>query len=129
MVEPRRAKEIARQIGVSVATVHKVISQYNRKGAIAIETNGSGGRRNYYLTLEEEKKFLAKFFNEASKGKIPTITKIKLAYEQKVGTTVNKTTIYRLLNRHEWRKIVPRSRHPKSPESEQSEFKKTLVFK
>ncbi len=129
MVEPRKAREIAQQIGVSVATVHRVISQYNRKGALAIETVGSGGRRNCYLTIEEEKEFLVKFWDEAVKGRIPTVTEIKLAYEEKVGTIVNKTTIYRLLNRHQWRKIVPRSSHPKSKKSDQLEFKKTLLLK
>ncbi len=129
MVEPRTAKEIAQQIGVSVPTVHKVISQYNRQGIMAIETNGSGGRRNCYLSLEEEKDFLETFFARAAKGQIPTITEIKLAYEQKIGKKVHKTTIYRLLDRHKWRKIIPRLNHPKSKELEQSELKKTSIHK
>ncbi|MDJ0726405.1 MAG: winged helix-turn-helix domain-containing protein [Prochloraceae cyanobacterium] len=124
MVEPRTAKEIAQQIGISVPTVHKVISQYNRQGARAIETNGSGGRRNCYLSLKAEKEFLETFFARAARGQIPTIKEIKLSYEQKIGKKVHKTTIYRLLDRHKWRKIVPRSNHPKSKETEQLEFKK-----
>jgi hypothetical protein len=42
-----------------------------------------------------------------------------------VGQTVHKTTIYRLLERHEWRKIVSRQSHPKVNEQEQEAFKKT----
>jgi transposase len=40
---------IAKQTGVSVGTVHKVISQYNQLGVAALETPGKGGRYNSYL--------------------------------------------------------------------------------
>ncbi len=33
---------------------------------------------------------------------------IKISYEQLVGHPVHKATIYRLLDRYQWRKIVPR---------------------
>jgi transposase len=46
---------------VSVGTVHKVICEYNRKGAEALSTPGKGGRRNQYLTQEQEKAFLETF--------------------------------------------------------------------
>src|SRR5919201_5872865 len=48
LVEPRKAEEIARHCGVSKATVHDVISRYNRLGVAAIETPGKGGRRHQY---------------------------------------------------------------------------------
>jgi Winged helix-turn helix len=34
--------------------------------------------------------------------------------------------MYRLLNRHGWRKLVPRPVHPKANKEEQEQFKKTL---
>ncbi len=61
LIDPRRAQEIAQHTGVSVGTVHKVICEYNRKGAEALSTPGKGGRRNQYLTLEQEKAFLETF--------------------------------------------------------------------
>jgi transposase len=63
---PDPAAEIAKQTGVSVATVHKVISQYNQMGVTALETAGKGGRYNSYLTQEQEKGFLGKFFEQAA---------------------------------------------------------------
>jgi DNA-binding transcriptional regulator LsrR (DeoR family) len=42
-VDPRRASEIAKQTGVSIPTVRRVIASYNREGPVAIETPGSGG--------------------------------------------------------------------------------------
>jgi len=127
LVDPRSAKEIATHTGMSVASVHKVISEYNQLGATAIETPGKGGRRNYYLSLAHEKEFLASFFKKAASGQIATATEIKLAYEKLVGQTVHKTTIYRLLDRHQWRKIVPRPCHVKANQHEQEAFKKTFT--
>ena len=40
LAQPRKAEEIARHCGVSKATVHQVISTYNRLGVVAVETPG-----------------------------------------------------------------------------------------
>ena len=40
LIEPRKAEEIARHCGASKATVHDVISRYNRLGVAAVETVG-----------------------------------------------------------------------------------------
>jgi transposase len=79
LIEPRKAEEIAKHCGVSKATVHQVISTYNRLGVEAVETAGRGGRRHEYLSVEEEKQFLAPFFARARSGEIATATEVKLA--------------------------------------------------
>ena len=129
LVEPRKAEEIARHCGVSKATVHEVISTYNRLGAAAVETAGKGGRRHEYLTLEEEAQFLAPFFARAEQGLLTTTAEIWRAFEARVGHHVDDSTIYRLLNRHGWRKLMPRPRHPKADPQAQEHFKKTLKRK
>jgi transposase len=126
LVAPRKAEEIALHTGVSATTVHRVISTYNRVGPAALETPGKGGRRHQYLTLEEEKAFLAPFFTQAENGEIATSAQIQCAFEAKVGHEVDESTIYRLLNRHGWRKLMPRPRHPQADPQEQAQFKKTL---
>ncbi len=126
LVEPRKAEEIARHCGVSKGMVHQVISTSNRFGVGAIETPGKGGRRHQYLTFSEEKEFLAPLFTQAESGKIATVGQIQRAYEATVGHKVDESTIYRLLNRHGWRKLMPRPRHPQADLQEQEEFKKTL---
>ena len=124
LVEPRKAEEIARHCGVSKATVHDVISTYNRLGVAAVETAGKGGRRHQYLTLEEEKQFLAPFFARAEEGLLATTAEIWQAFESRVGHHVDDSTIYRLLRRHGWRKLMPRPRHPKADPQAQDQFKK-----
>lgn len=123
---PRSAEEIAKPLAVSVSLVHKTISEYNRYGATAIETKGKGGRRNSYLTLDEEREFMKGFILKAQKGYIATAGEIKEALEKIIGMTVHKTTIYRLLERNGWRKVVPLPHHPKKDKQAQEDFKKTL---
>src|SRR5881398_1103449 len=125
LVQPRKAEDIARHCGVSKATVHQVISTYNRFGVAAIETPGKGGRRHQYLTWGEEQAFLAPFFSRAERGEIATAGEIQRAFEAQVGHEVHKSTISRLLKRHRWRKPVPRPVHPKASPEAQEQFKKT----
>lgn len=125
LVDPREAAQIAKHCGVSKETVHHLISAYNRRGVAAVETPGKGGRRHQHLTLEQEQQFLAPFFAQAQVGTISTAAEIKQAFEALVGQEVAESTMYRLLNRHGWRKLVPRPVHPKADPAEQATFKKT----
>lgn len=93
LVEPGKAQDIARHCGVSKATVHAVIASYNRQGAAAVETAGKGGRRSGYLSLQEEREFLAPFFGRAEKGELATTEEIWQAFEARVGQQVDDSTI------------------------------------
>ena len=126
LVDPRPASAIATHVGVSVDTVHQVISKYKRFGVAAVETAGKGGRHKEDLTIEQERQVLAPFFARAQTGEIATAGEIKRAFEAQVGHEVDESTIYRLLTRHGWRKLVPRPVHPKASKEEQDQFKKTL---
>lgn len=125
LIAPRKAEEIAKHTGGSVTTVRRVISTYNRMGLAAIETPGTGGRRHEYMTLEQERTFLQPFFARAEAGEIATAEQIQQAFEAQVRHPVHISSIYRLLDRHGWRKLLPRPRHPKANAEEQATFKKT----
>ena len=123
-IDPRHAKDIALHTGLAKQTVHNLVSQYNRLGLTAIETPGKGGRYKAYLSLEEEREFLEPFKEKALTGKIATAAEIKKALEEHLGHKVHKSTVYRLLKRQGWRKIVPRPYHVQSKKEEQEAFKK-----
>jgi transposase len=125
LVDPQPAEAIALHCGVAKDTVHKLISHYNRFGLAAIETPGKGGRKRFYLTIKQEEQFLQPFFDRAAKGEIATCAEIHTAYEARIDGSVDESTIYRLLARHGWRKVVPRPKHPKADRQKQEEFKKT----
>lgn len=70
LVEPRSAEEIARHCGVSKATVHAVISRYNRLGVAAIETSGKGGRRRHISPWKKKKHSSLPFLRKPSVGRL-----------------------------------------------------------
>ncbi|MCF2152051.1 winged helix-turn-helix domain-containing protein [Desmonostoc muscorum LEGE 12446] len=127
IADPRTAAEIALHVGVSKGFVRKIIQQYNRQGEVGSSTPGKGGRHNCYLSWEQEKELIDSFKEKARRGQVATAMQIKLAYEKEYGFPVHKTTIYRLLERHQWRKIVPRPTHPKKDPNAVDEFKKTFL--
>lgn len=129
LVNPKPAKEIALDVGLSTQTVHNLISTYNRFGPSSVEVSGRGQRQRAYLTKAEEIEFLKPFIAKAEKGEIATILIIKKSLELLLGFQVNKSTVYRLLERNGWRKIVPRPKHPKRDIEQQKSFKKTLEKK
>jgi transposase len=101
-------------------------SKYQKTGEAALLVSTRGGRHRENLSLEEEKELLGPFFEKSKAGGILIVKEIKLAYEGKVGGKVPKSTIYRMLARHGWRKVSPRPHHPKADPVKQEEFKKKL---
>jgi transposase len=104
---------MALHTGVSATTVHRIIARYNRLGPAVIEQSAKGGRHHEYLTLEQEQAFLQPFFARAQRGEMATVEQIQQAFEGHVQQEVHVNTIYRLLHRHGWRKLAPRSRQRK----------------
>jgi hypothetical protein len=73
-----------------------------------------GGRRRELLSLEEEKRFVQRWINKAKGGRALAVTAIHLAFEKRIGKRVPKSTIYRMLGRHGWPKITPKTRGAKA---------------
>ena len=117
--------EVALAVGFSPATVKKLWSQYFSGGEEVLIGQGRGGRRRANLSLEEEQKLLVHFFDKAESGEVLVVNEVKAAYEKAVKLTVPKSTVYRMLARHGWRKIAPRPRHPKADPQKMEAFKKT----
>ena len=125
VVDPAPAQDIASRLGVSVFTVRDLIEAYNRYGPDALETTGKGRRQHAYLSVDEERTLLAPFLEESQAGHIAIARRIKNAFEDAIGHPVAASTLYRLLHRHQWRKVVPRPKNPQSSKAAQDTFKKT----
>jgi transposase len=117
-------KEIARVLDWNVNTIRITQRDFIARGSKAFVEEKRGGRRRQLMSVEEEKLFLASYANLADSASILVINEIKTALEKQLGRTVHKTTVYRLLRRHGWRKIVPRPKHPKQNEEAVDAFKK-----
>lgn len=118
------ASEIADIIGISVYSVNKWVSQYNRKGVESIYAKPRGGRRSSFLTWQQEEELLKELSERANEGLLVMIKMVKAEIEQRLQHQVSKDYPYDLLHRHGWRRIAPRPKHPKQDPALQAEFKK-----
>ena len=119
------ADQVATAIGWHPNSVRKLQARYFKEGDAALKRGGKGGRYYQNLTLEEERQLLQEFLAQSERGGILAVSRVQAAYEQALGRKVPKSTVYRMLARHGWRKVVPRPRHPKSDAVTQTAFKKT----
>ena len=119
------AAEIAQLLGWSTATVHVMHSRWAKEGEAIFDVRGRGGRHRQHLTQAQETELLKPFVERAETGGMLSVAEIQQAYEERTGKAVARSTVYRLLERHGWRKIMPRPRHPKADVAAQAAFKKT----
>ena len=115
--------QVALAVGFSPATVRKLWSLYLCAGEEILVGQRRGGRRRANLSEQEEKELLAHFFGKVKKGQILVVNEVKAAYEEAVGHSVPKSTVYRMLARHSWRKIAPRPHHPRADPQKREAFK------
>ncbi len=119
-------ERIAQVTGLSVNTVRVLHLRYLREGeAFLIDRPGRGGRRRTLLDGAQEAALLQRHVQAAEQGRIIEAGTLKRDYERLVGHPVAASTVYRLLAKAGWRKVVPRPSHPKKdPDAEQA-FKKS----
>lgn len=98
------AIEISKVTNLKPGTVRKIWSLYRRKGTDGILCKDKGGRKHAYMTLEEEKLFLSPFLIKAEQDGTLIAADLKTAFENSIGQKVPKSTIYRLLKRHGWKR-------------------------
>jgi transposase len=116
--------EIAAAMGVSLSTVNRAHMAYDRGGLKALEPKPVGGRMRENMTLTEEAALLAGFAKAAGAGEMLNIHDLKTAYEKAIGHRTSNSTVYSLLARHGWRKLMPRPFHPDRDVEAQNAFKK-----
>ena len=110
-------KDISSATGFAISHISNLIRMYSEKGLNAVAGNHyHGNRRN--MSKEEEAALLDQFQKKAEQGQMVDIRAIADAYEKSVGHPISNGQIYRVLRRHGWRKVMPRSRHPKKADDE-----------
>jgi transposase len=115
---------IAAAMGVSLSTVNLAHMAYDHGGIKALKPRPSGGRQRENMTLGEEKVLLVRFAKATGAGEMLNIHDLKAAYEKVIGHETSNSTVYNLLARHGWRKLMPRPFHPKRDIAAQNAFKK-----
>jgi transposase len=116
-------------LGVGRATAGRLQVSFRRtQSAPSTQPGGQrwGGRRRALMSPQEEKEFLAPWLEQAQAGGVLVVSPLRAALAQKLGRPVKPSVIYRLLARHNWRKVAPDTRHPKSDPVAQEDWKKNF---
>ena len=104
-----------------------IISNYTANGIDSILAKKQTSH-NRNMTPEEEKTFLEAFKAKANAGELLEVSDIIVAYSVALNNKkVSKSTVYDMLHRNGWRKIMPRSTHPNKASDEAIEAYKKNV--
>lgn len=119
--------QTASALGVGHATVSRLRKVFLNQEQTASDPPARdwGGRRNSWMTLEEERAFLKPWLDLAMAGSLLVVSPVRAALAERVGQPIKASLIYRMLARHGWRKIAPDTRHPESNPAAQEDWKKT----
>ena len=124
--EGKNRAEISNKTGFSKQYVTELASEYRKRGLEEFaKKQYKGNRRN--LSVSEEQAFLEPYKQQAIQGQLVEVGAMRKAYEAKVGHTIGGSQIYRVLHRHGWRKVMPRSKHPNKAGDEAIEASKKLT--
>lgn len=123
--EGKTTTEVAKATGMSRVNVSLICKRYKEQGLEEFMRNKYTSHRRA-LTEEQEKEILERFEKAAEAGQEVTVKEIKAAFDEVRGKDTGGTYTYKLLKRHGWRKVMPRSRHPKAANEEACEASKKL---
>lgn len=94
---------------IHISTVRRICREFAAHGTPAVlKGEGRGGRRRGDLSFQEEAAFIAAYARSTEEGMIRNVPAFQREYENRVGRRVNKTTVYRLLERHGWSRLCYR---------------------
>ena len=124
--EGKSEAEIVAKTGFHRSHICNLIKKYFEEGLESVsEKHYRGNRRN--MSFEEEAEILEQFKQKAEQGQMVDIHEIEKAYQERVDHRIGHAQIYCVLERHGWRKVMPRSRHPKKASEEVIETSKKLT--
>lgn len=119
-------KKTAEITGYKYTYLTKLVTKYLTGGIEAIiENHYKGNCRN--LTYEKEEELLEQFTKASEEGQVVEVSMIKKAYDDAIGRETAPSQIYKVLHRHGWRRVMPRSKHPNKASDEAIEASKKLT--
>lgn len=119
-----KPKDIAEKLDVDKRQISVWAKSFCERGGIEGFIKKRGGRHHENMSLEQERQFVEQFTEKLEKGQITVTGEIREAYEKLVGHKVHPKQIYNVLHRHDWKKVVPKSRRPKKAAEEVIEASK-----
>ncbi|CKH61580.1 transposase [Streptococcus pneumoniae] len=104
-------KEIIELLDCNQTMIWRNVKKYEEFGLDSLLQETRGGRNHAYMTVEEEKAFLARHLKATEAGEFVTIDALFQAHKKELGRSYTRDAFYQLLKRHGWRNIMPRPEH------------------
>jgi len=125
--ESKTDTEIAYDTKYNRKWVSRLCAEFKSVGLLQYTKRKYGGN-NTNMSREEEVAFVESFNKQAELGELVTMAAIAAAYDEKTGKSrESKSTVYKLLHRHKWRKLKPRRQHPKKASEAEMDASKKLT--
>lgn len=114
-------------LGVGTASINRLQNRLDVSRTSPSHRRNWGGRRKSLLTAEEEVEFLKPWAEQARNAGLIVLSPIRAALAQRVGHAVKPSVVWRLLARHNWRKVAPDTKHPKNSPRVMNAWKKNSL--
>lgn len=118
--------EIAKVTGYNPQYAQLLISMYRKQGLTEYAKKHQTGHC-WNMSYREEQNILDQCAKEAEEGKVLTVFDVRQKLEEYLGRETAPNYAYGVLKRHGWRKVMPRSKHPKAATEEAQEASKKLT--
>ena len=125
--EGKTHQEIADKLGYNRHWVSRLCAEFKNKGIDEYARHKYGGN-NQAVDSKKEKEILDSFREKADAGQVVTAIDIKKAFDEYRGKDTGRGYIYMLLDRHDWRMVMPRGKHPKGASEAEIEASKKLTL-
>ena len=121
-------EEIGKRLGLCSVRVSQLVSEYKKNG-LDVFTKKKYGGNHRNMSEAEEAEILESFKKRSEAGQVIIAREIKEVFDKKLGRDTGRGYIYMVLRRHGWRKVMPRSKHPKKATPEAIEASKKLKLR
>ena len=100
-------EQTAQAIGLSSSRIGSLQAGARKLNGAPPDKKPHGGRRRELMPLDEEKAFLEIWAQKAQTAGMVIVPPLHQALEEKLGRKVGTSPVYRMLERHGWRKVAP----------------------
>jgi len=113
--------------GYSRVGLSHICAVYREKGLKALQSHyvGSNFRK---LSIKEETRIMEELANECMAGEYVRASSIEEAFCKKAGVVYGKNSFYQVLERHKWKKKMPRGQNPNKASAEEIDSSKKLTL-
>jgi len=121
--------QTARAIGRSKGATCTLRTRFSKiaRGDMSPPRSKRELRNRAYADLAREAQILDQVLDQAARGGVVVIPRLKPRIEAKLGKKMALSGVYRMLARHGWRKLAPDTQHPQGNPALREDWKKNSL--